>query len=1534
MLFPIVKAKPLNPRRIRARRKRPLAFEPLEQRIEPAPVFWVGASGDWSAPTNWSTGLVPGPGDEVVIDANAGLTISITSPQSVDSIAMTGNDHLAIAGGSLTLTQASDINDLQMSAGTFTSSLLSTLTGTCSLSGDATWQGLFRNDATLTMTDDPNLTDVTLNNTGTVLEAGARLDLSGNVTINNTLGSVFDITGAGDFGFLNNLGVGTVLFHNSGTLRRSGTGTARFDGVPIQNDAGASISITAGTLLVNTSGTFTAGPLSISPGAALRFDAGTDLALSGSYSSTGTGHVDFAGGTLSLGGSPVTFNFPAGVFTISGGVATIQNGTLNNTGAIRVADGSDPDLVNMTLNNSGTITDGGRVDFGGDTTLNNLSGGTFDISFAGDFSFLNNLAGLNNSFHNAGTLKRSATGIAQFNGIPFQNDAGAAITITAGTLLLNSSGSLAAGPLSIATGAALRFDAGTNLTLSGDFASTGAGHIDLTGGTFDLGFGTVGFNFPAGVLTISGGSTTFQNGTLNNSGTVRIADLSDPNFVNMTLNNSGTITDGGQIDFGGDTTLNNQSGGTVDVNSAGDHAFASILAGTNNLFRNAGTLTRSGPGTARTNGVPFQNDLGAAITITAGTLLLNSAGSLAAGPLSIATGAALRFDAGTNLTLNGNFTSAGAGHVDFAVGTLDLGAGTVGINFPAGVFTMSGATTTMQNGTLNNTGTIRIADLSDPDLINVTLNNTGTITDGGRVDFGGDVTLNNQSGGTFEVSLAGDHAFVNLLGGTNNAFHNAGTLLRTNSGSARLDGVSLDNTGTVDVQAGSFVLNAPVTQISGTTLTGGTWDVHSGAGVTFPGVATLATNSANVTLRGTAIAPAFDGLGANTGSLTLLEGRDLTTPADFTNSGTLALGPASLLTVNGTFTQTAAGTTEFQLGGAPASGQFGQVIATGAALDGTAGFSIISGYTPTNGDAFTLMTFPSHTGTFATFTGVVPATGVFLTPVTEGTSFGVNILVDSTAPTSSVTAFPFATTNRPDFHVNWSGSDNAGGAGLATYDVFVSDNSGPFAPFLTGTTATTAVFTGQLNHTYDFYTRAADLVGNIEAAPVTPDATIAVSRTLIPVVKSHTFTDTDGDTYTVKLAGPGTLNAVQLDPAGTDQGPLDYLLADGTTTKSFITVSVKKNKVSGDGIVTIGDVIGTGALGAFTATASNLVMNGLDFAGAIRSIKVRDILTADSELASPAIKVGGVSTDKLTISAGQIHNSTLIQTPGVISSLTATAIDTATVVAAGMGRLTTTSGGMDVNLQVSGAVGPINAKVLAAGVWNAASFGPVKVSGPLTSTITTSGPIGNIIVNGGGVTGSLTADHFGAISMTGGNFTGQITSTTPAAALGKAAALSSLTVSGGDFTGNVRLLGRAGPIAVKASRLGVGGNFIGATINASAIGNISVGKNFVDTIVLAGADLGADHEFGGGDDNFAAGTIGVVKIGGNVTGVRSIVGAGFSRVGGVDSIVGGTASTFTGLTVVGSADASLHFAAGRFKSPPKIAGLLIDPTVDSRFLVG
>ena len=88
----------------------------------------------------------------------------------------------------------------------------------------------------------------------------------------------------------------------------------------------------------------------------------------------------------------------------------------------------------------------------------------------------------------------------------------------------------------------------------------------------------------------------------------------------------------------------------------------------------------------------------------------------------------------------------------------------------------------------------------------------------------------------------------------------------------------------------------------------------------------------------------------------------------------------------------------------------------------------------------------------------------------ETSQFSAAVLVDAVAPTSSVAALPVF--SPASFTVSWSGSDNTGGSGLATYDVYVSDNSGAFTAWLTGTTQTSAVYTGADGHVYGFYSVA------------------------------------------------------------------------------------------------------------------------------------------------------------------------------------------------------------------------------------------------------------------------------------------------------------------------------------------------------------------------------------------------------------------------------------------------------------------------------
>lgn len=105
--------------------------------------------------------------------------------------------------------------------------------------------------------------------------------------------------------------------------------------------------------------------------------------------------------------------------------------------------------------------------------------------------------------------------------------------------------------------------------------------------------------------------------------------------------------------------------------------------------------------------------------------------------------------------------------------------------------------------------------------------------------------------------------------------------------------------------------------------------------------------------------------------------------------------------------------------------------------------------------------------------------------------------LDSDLPLSSVATLPATVTNS-SFVVSWSGADV--GSGLASYDVYVSTNSTSWTPWLQNTDSTSAVFQGQDNRTYHFYSIARDNVGNFEAAPVAADATTATPTNSAPTL--------------------------------------------------------------------------------------------------------------------------------------------------------------------------------------------------------------------------------------------------------------------------------------------------------------------------------------------------------------------------------------------------------------------------------------------------
>ena len=114
---------------------------------------------------------------------------------------------------------------------------------------------------------------------------------------------------------------------------------------------------------------------------------------------------------------------------------------------------------------------------------------------------------------------------------------------------------------------------------------------------------------------------------------------------------------------------------------------------------------------------------------------------------------------------------------------------------------------------------------------------------------------------------------------------------------------------------------------------------------------------------------------------------------------------------------------------------------------------------------------------------------------TSQEAFMVKMIEDT--PTSFVTN-TVAEVNTNPFTVSWGGSSSV--STVVSFDVFVSDNGGPFTPFLTATTATSAPFTGVPGHTYGFFSIATDAAGNKEPMKTRADFAVKIADITAPLI--------------------------------------------------------------------------------------------------------------------------------------------------------------------------------------------------------------------------------------------------------------------------------------------------------------------------------------------------------------------------------------------------------------------------------------------------
>ncbi len=712
----------------------------------------------------------------------------------------------------------------------------------------------------------------------------AYVDLGGNSNGNPQNYSVLDLNGFNQtlVGISNYVGNG-----NAATVTNSSSTTpvvlTLVPANPTTNPNQANLVLTSGNNGAGTnaviSDTGSAAPLSIvingDPAGVQYFILGN-----GSYSGTTT----LTSGTLAVsvlsdGGT----NSSIGASPSDAGNLVFNGGTLRYVNIAPNASDAPQTLTNSTTpstNRNFTINAGktGTIDVASISTTLTLSGGSAATN---------------------GQLIKAGLGTLILSG-PNLHTGGT--NVTAGTLMVNSPGSLAVGAVNVASGATVGGDG----TIGGSVSLASGGTLspgNLGVGTFTVGGltlnngGIVNFEFAgtndliavtnAGGLTLNGGNLNLFNAgttaafatngtyTLFNysgalSGALSNLTVSNPTAgklytlastataVQLTIGDATTREWNNSAGTGVWTTGTNWIGGTA-PNGVGQSAkFGSSAAG--------GSVNLSGNKTV--SGLIFDNGASYTLTGTSSTLTLdngvaaaaitvNNGSHTIAVPISLNSASSISFvNPSTGLTISGAISGAKPVTVSGA-GALTL----TGNNSYGPTALLSGAT--LNVGTIGGTdtsGSLGTGDVTMSGASTLNFNRTNAYTFGGAITGSGAAsgTVNQLGSGTTTVSGAiSNVTSVNVSAGTliaSSTLNQTGGVNVTGAGSLTASG-AISGAGALTIgTTGNVALNANNTYTGGTSLTGGTVVLNSANALptnsvlTVDGGGTLDLNAKNISL--------------------------------------------------------------------------------------------------------------------------------------------------------------------------------------------------------------------------------------------------------------------------------------------------------------------------------------------------------------------------------------------------------------------------------------------------------------------------------------------------------------------------------------------------------------------------------------------------------------------------------------------------------------------------------------------------------------
>jgi hypothetical protein len=196
--------------------------------------------------------------------------------------------------------------------------------------------------------------------------------------------------------------------------------------------------------------------------------------------------------------------------------------------------------------------------------------------------------------------------------------------------------------------------------------------------------------------------------------------------------------------------------------------------------------------------------------------------------------------------------------------------------------------------------------------------------------------------------------------------------------------------------------------------------------------------------------------------------------------------------------------------------------------------------------------------------------------------------IDNTAPASSVHPLP-AITTAPSFSVTWSGSDGKG-AGIASYNIYVSDNGGSYTLWQPATTRTSAIYAGVDGHAYSFYSVATDNVGDIQPTPTAAQATTQVHAAPQPAALRFDVAEVAANVTTgsaiVQIDRAGNLGATVTVNISSSGGPEVAPISETVSFGPNVTSQVVTIPIVNDGRVGESDVVIPLALSSPSAGAT------------------------------------------------------------------------------------------------------------------------------------------------------------------------------------------------------------------------------------------------------------------------------------------------------------------------------------------------------------